>query len=152
MINNRKNINQSVAPKPICISFLFAIDNLDNLSWPSTLVHLRNCLTFENPCFPDPGLIDPIDLIKFILRRIHKESLLKGAINPPKFFTNPDNNQTIFNHQLALQAYTLCLNNYKSCISDCFFGTYEITKFCSVCQKKKFYFQHLELIHLLNLV
>ena len=115
MIKNRNYINQNAAPKPICSSFLFAIDNLDSPTWPSTLVHLRNCLTFENSCFPDPGLIEPIDLIKFILRRIHKESLLKGAINPPEFFTNPDNNQTIFNHQLALQAYTLCLNNYKSC-------------------------------------
>jgi NIMA (never in mitosis gene a)-related kinase len=142
MIKNRNNINQKGAPKPICSSFLFAIDNLDSLTWPSTLVHLRNCLTFENSCFPDPGLIEPIDLIKFILRRIHKESLVKGVNNPPEFFTNPDNNQTIFNHQLALQAYSLCLNNYKSCISDCFFGTYEITKFCTVCQKKKFYFQN----------
>ena len=95
-----------MAKRPICNTFLLAIDNIDNLTWTSILILLRNSLTFENPSFPDPGLIDPIDLIKFILRRMHKETLVKENNNPPVIISNPDNNPSVFNYQLALQAYS----------------------------------------------
>ena len=143
ILKNRAFLNQTMAKRPICNTFLLAIDNIDNLTWTSILILLRNSLTFENPSFPDPGLIDPIDLIKFILRRMHKETLVKENNNPPVIISNPDNNPSVFNYQLALQAYSQSLINfYKSCISDYFFGTYEITKFCNLCKKKRFYFQN----------
>ena len=46
-------------------SFLYAIENMNNYyNWPSEgLANLREILTYENASFPDPGLIDPIDLV-----------------------------------------------------------------------------------------
>ena len=70
----RKNfnlINQNMAQRPISISFLYEIDNMEKNDWPNHLIFLREILTFNNSSFPDPGIIDPIDLALFILKRIH---------------------------------------------------------------------------------
>ena len=144
MKSNNQIINNTAGERPISSSFLFAIGNMDNYkNWPLNLVTLREILTYENPGFPDPGKIDPIDLVKFILQRFHKESVVNTNINAAfPYISTVDNNPSILNYQLTLQNYLVTLQNVKSCVSDLFFGTYEIIKFCNNCKKKKVYFQN----------
>ena len=144
MINSSQMIKSSPTERPISNSFLYAIENMNNYNnWPSEgLVILREILTFENPSFPDPGLIDPIDLVKFILERFHKESLINKNPNYSNPYIFTGDIPSILNFQQTLQNYLFTLQNYKSCVVDFFFGAYEIAKFCTVCQKQKFYFQN----------
>ena len=144
MINSSQMIKSSPTERPISNSFLYAIENMNNYNnWPSEgLVILREILTFENPSFPDPGLIDPIDLVKFILERFHKESLINKNPNYSNPYIFTGDIPSILNFQQTLQNYLFTLQNYKSCVVDFFFGAYEIAKFCTACQKQKFYFQN----------
>ena len=144
MINSSQMIKSSLTEKPISNSFVYAVENMNNYNnWPSEgLVILREILTFENPSFPDPGLIDPIDLVKFILERFHKESLINKNQNYSNPYIFTGDIPSVLNFQQTLQNYLFTLQNYKSCVVDFFFGAYEIAKFCTVCQKQKFYFQN----------
>ena len=93
------------------------------------LNNIREILTYENPCFPDPGIINPIDLIHFMLIRFHKESITNGNITPenPYFYT-PDNSPLMLNYQQTLNDYLAFFQNYKSCVSDFFFWNLSINK------------------------
>ena len=144
MKKNSTFIIQTMAQRPISRSFLFAIDNMDNNDWPNHLVTLREILTFNNSSFPDPGIIDPLDLMKFILKCMHKESLSNKSITPPDnaYIFTPYNFTAKINYQETLNKYLNDFSVYKSCISDFFFGTYEITKFCCNCGVKSFSFQN----------
>ena len=144
-MKGKSQIINSSLDKPISNSFLYAIGSMDNYqNWPLQLATLREILTYENPGFPDPGKIDPIDLVRFILERFHKESILnKNTINGDNpYISTPDNNPSICNYQSTLQNYFVAFKNCISCVSDLFFGTYEIIKYCNNCKNKKFYFQN----------
>ena len=147
MKKNQQHINQNLAKMPISNSFLYAIGNMDNNTWINDLANLREILTFENSTFPDPGLIDAKDLINFILKRIHKETIINKTINADNpYIITLDNVPSTYNYQQALQYYLSIFSKYTSCISDLFFGTYEITKSCINCRNKKYYFQNFFLI------
>ena len=143
MKNNKNILKMYLKQKPISNSFMFAIKYFDSINWPSKLDILRDILTFENSCFPEPGLIDPIDLISFILKRIHKETILNNNMNSNNpYIIFPDNNPSALYYQQSLQNYLMAFQNYKSCIADFFFGTFHIIKLCSICKKNKFYFRN----------
>ena len=144
MKKNSKFIFETMGQRPISRSFLYAIDNMDKDDWPNHLVILREILTFNNSSFPDPGIIDPIDLVKFILKRMHQERLSNKSTSVsdnPYIFT-PNDFSAKRNYQETLKQYFNDFQVHKSCISDYFFGTYEITKVCCNCQSKSFYFQN----------
>ena len=143
MMQNKNFINQTLTERPISNSFLYAIEKMNQASWPNELNTIRDILTYENSGFPEPGLIAPFDLIKFILERFHKESLINKSplLNNP-YILATDNNSPALQFQQALNNYLMVLKNYKSCVSDFFFGTFAITKFCTSCKSKKFYFQN----------
>ena len=143
MKRNKDFIKQTAKIRPISRSFNYAISKMDNNDWPNELNNIREILTYENPCFPDPGIINPIDLIHFMLIRFHKESITNGNITPenPYFYT-PDNSPSMLNYQQSLNDYLAFFQNYKSCVSDFFFGTYQLTKFSNKCKNKKFIFKN----------
>ena len=141
-IKDNNQIKNQLQIRPISNSLLYAIKKLNKNKWPSYLNTLRDILTYENPCFPDPGLIEPIDLIKFILKRMHKESILNKYINSDNPYIIIPDNPSILNYQNSLQNYLNVFQNYKSCVSDFFFGTYEIIKLCNSCNTKRYYFKN----------
>lgn len=143
LIKNKNFIKQTSVERPICRSFTYSISRMDNNNWPNELNNLRNILTFENPSLSDPEEMDPIELLKFILIRIHKETTINPNITPeiPYFYT-PDNSPSILSRQQSFMNYGQFCINYKSCIADFFFGTYEIVRFCNNCKKQKFYFSN----------
>lgn len=144
MKSNSAIINSTMNERTISNSFLYAIGKMDFYNnWPLELVNLREILTFSNPSFPDPGMIDPIDLLIFILKSFHNESIIKNINNSNNLYiSTPDNTPSIINYQQTFQNYFSIFQNFKSCVSNLFCGTYEITKFCCSCKRKKFYFQN----------
>ena len=131
-------IKSSVTERPIFTTLLLASEKIDGNDWLYQLNDIRDVLIFQNPCLTDPGEIDPIDLLKFILERMHKESRLNNNIRElPYLCTNIN-----INYSNALNEYLTLFRNYQSFVSDCFFGTYEITKLCYCCKRKSFYFQN----------
>ena len=138
LLKNSKFIQSNATLRPISYSFIYAIENLNNNNWTSNLNTLRDILTYNNSSFIDPGIIDPIELIRYILENIHKETSNDKANKYPYLFTIDNNN--IINQQQSLQNYLMNFGNYKSCICDYFFGTIETIKFCLSCKKNKFYY------------
>ena len=140
LLKNKNYIQNNIASKPISCSFIYAIDKMNGNNWAAELNTLRDILTFNNSGFIDPGVIDPIELIKFILESIHKETSNDNANKNPYLFTIDNNN--IINKQLSLQNYLMNFGNYKSCICDFFFGTIETIKLCLSCKKQRFYYSN----------
>ena len=141
ILKNKSFIQSNIQSKPISSSFIFAIEKMNgNKNWSSDLNTIRDILTFNNSGFIDPGVIDPVEIIKFILESIHKETSKDTANKNPYLFTIDNNN--IINQQMSLQNYLMLFGKTKSCICDLFFGTIETIKFCSTCRKHKFYYNN----------
>ena len=115
-------LNQDLGNKPISNSFTYYLTNISNPNQEEILNSLREILTYENSTFPDPGQIDPADLIKFILQRIHLE-------------TNTGTNKSINIIGNSIQNYLQNLQFSKSCILDFFFGTLQKKTFCNTCKQ-----------------
>ena len=116
------NISQQLEQKPISNSFTYYTSNLSLPNQEEVLKNLRDVLTYENSSFPDPGQIDPIDIIKYILKKIHLE-------------TNTGTLQNIDIYGNSIQNYLQNLQYIKSCILDFFFGTFQTDTTCFTCKQ-----------------
>ena len=127
--------------KPISRTFSYAlsfINNYNNLY--NYLQKIRDELVAGNPCFLDPGEIEPKDLIAFILKKLHFENN-NATETYPKLFCG-DNDKEIFNKKMIFNKYmTYFKNFFKSFISGLFFGHFEINKKCLTCNQMRFYFE-----------
>ena len=119
----RSNLSQQLALKPIVNSFLYFLANITNINQEEILGGVRDILTYNNPSFPDPGTIDPVDILKYMIESIFRETN-----------TGTYQNFEIFGNNFPM--YLQNLSMVKSCILDYFFGTYEITKFCNTCKQR----------------
>ena len=140
ILKNINYIRSNIAIKPISSSFIYAIEKMNGNNWASDLNILRDILTYNNSSFIDPGIIDPIELIRYILENIHIETSNDKCNKNPYLFTVDSN--IIINQQQSLQNYLMNFGRYKSCICDFFFGTMETIKLCLTCQKNKFYYSN----------
>ena len=116
-------LNQQALQKPIVNSFLYFLMNIQNVNQGEVLSALRDILIYNNSSFPDPGTIDPIDILKFLIQKIFLE-------------TNTGTQKSFYIYCNNLQMYTQNLSVVKSCILDYYFGTYEIIKFCNSCKQR----------------
>jgi len=125
---------------PISSVFLYAFENFNYNNCNEILCAIRDILTFQNPNFEDPGEIEPKYLIEYIIKKIHVENN-KTPSHFSRLVTR-DEDPDLFNRQKIIEKYQLNFtNDFKSRISDNFFGTMEIIKACSKCQKQRFYFE-----------
>ena len=120
--SQRANLSQQLEKKSVSNSFLYFISNLSNPNQEQVLKSLRDVLTFENSSFPDPGQIDPIDIINFMIKKIHLE-------------TNTGSLNNIYIYGNSLQNYLQNLQFIKSCILDFFFGAFQIDTLCFTCKQ-----------------
>ena len=120
--SQKGNISQQLEQKPISNSFTYYTSNLSLPNQEEVLKNLRDVLTYENSSFPDPGQIDPIDIIKYILKKIHLE-------------TNTGTLQNIDIYGNSIQNYLQNLQYIKSCILDFFFGTFQTDTTCFTCKQ-----------------
>ena len=96
----------------------------------------KTILSQENPLFQGIQANDSKDLINFLLERLHKE--LNAAKNEEygNYNINQLNEMEVLNN--FLQEFQ---NNYKSIISDLFYGVLETKSQCCGCKNIKYNFQ-----------
>ena len=116
-------LSQQLLQKPIVNSFIFYLSSITNINQEEVLSGLRDILIYNNSCFPDPGIIDPIDILKFLLEKIFYETNT-GTMKNFNIYGN--------NFQIYLQN----LSFIKSCILDYYFGTFETIRFCNTCKQR----------------
>ena len=98
-------------------------------------------MTFNNTCFSEPGEIEPIDLIEYIIKALHIEN--NKIMNNKIRLYSKDNDPSIFIKEESFNKFLLTFKSiFKSFISDLFFGGFEITKLCYTCKKQRFYFEN----------
>ena len=126
--------------EPISSSFLLAYNNRNNNNFTFIINQLRNILTYYNSSFEDPGEIEPVELIHFILEQIHIENN-KTHIKYARLYTM-ENDNDIFNGEKIFKKYSKYFKDcFRSCISDNFFGTFKIKKKCLNCKRERYYFE-----------
>ena len=124
---------------PISSIFLYAFDNFNNNNWNQILYIIRDGLTYENFNFEDPGEIEPLYLINYIIKKLHTENN-KVPSHISRLVTR-DEDPDLFDRNKIIEKYQYNFTNeFKSRISDNFFGTMEIIKTCEKCQRPRFYF------------
>ena len=138
--NINYNDKETQSKKPISSIFLYAFDNFKKNDCKKILCGIRDILTYQNLNFEDPGEIEPLDLIIYIIKKLHAENN-KVPSQISRLITR-DEDPDLFNRQKIIEKYEFNFtNDFKSRISDNFFGTMEIIKKCSQCQKQRFYFE-----------
>ena len=141
--NQQRNdyITKNSGNYPISCIFIAAYNSIGNPKWRDTINCFRDALTFQNPSFPDLGEIEPVKLFKYII-----EQLLKECNN----ISQPINNNKLNQQNLIdfdqTQAFNKFLNyfqnNFKSFISDNFFGVKKLIRTCTSCNRSYFLFEY----------
>lgn len=141
--NINYNDQEIKSKKPISTTFLYAFDNFSNNGNNNSnkiLCDIRDILTFQNSNFEDPGEIEPENLINYVIRKIHIE-INKAPSHFSRLVTR-DEDPDLFDRQKIIQKYQYNFtNDFKSRISDNFFGTMEIVKQCLKCNNPRYYFE-----------
>ena len=133
-----------IAQKPITFTFDLALKNIinpTNAGYP-IIFQIRDILTFNNSKFIDPGEIDCLDLIDYIIQILFMENNHNATCRSPYLFTE-ENDECSFNRQQIMQKYLFNFNNFfKSFVSNYFFGTFELNRTCTKCQQRRTFFEN----------
>ena len=103
--------------------------NLDKRFYPPE--NFKNVISEMNPLFKGVAANDPKDLILFLLENIHKELNIHKSNNNNNNFPINNNNNFIEEYNNFKQSY---ISQYKSIISDEFYGYNNIITTCNNCQ------------------
>ena len=136
---NKTNLSQD-SNKKISNSILYALNNQNSNNWSYQLQILRDVLTFNNNSFIDPGEINPIDLIEYIIKSLHIENN-RIKHNYSKLFSLDEDPDILDKEKIQKKFLANFAELFKSFISDLFYGSLEITKLCRVCNIPKFYYE-----------
>ena len=140
MNNNSSIINSNYAVRPIFATLISSLKKINDNNWATQLNDIRDVLLFQNPCLTDPGEMDPIDLLQFMLESMHKESRPNNNVNDKPYFTTQENKINDFSNTLNI--YMNSFNSYKSFVSDCFCGTHQVTRSCPFCRNRTVLFHN----------
>ena len=108
--------------------------NKTNQSFPPE--DFKTTLSKENPLFQGIQANDSKDLINFLLERLHQE--LNNPINNNIDYTYVNQLNEMESLKCFLQEFQ---QNYRSIISDLFYGILETKSKCTMCQNIKYNFQ-----------
>jgi hypothetical protein len=133
-----------MAEKPITCSVDVALKNIinpTNAGYP-ILFQMRDILTFNNSKFIDPGEIDCLDLLDYIIQYLFMETNHNSTCRSPYLYTE-ENDECSFNREAIMQKYLFNFNNFfKSFVSNYFFGTFELNRTCSKCTRTRTFFEN----------
>jgi NIMA (never in mitosis gene a)-related kinase len=135
---------QMIAKKPITCTLDLAFKNMLQPTTPGypIIFQIRDLLTFNNSKFIDPGEIDCLDLIDYIIQILFMESNHNVTCKSPYLFTE-ENDQSTFNREAIMSKYLLNFNNFfKSFVSHSFFGTFELNRICTICKQRRTFFEN----------
>ena len=147
--NNEKYVTDNSVTKNITFAYLYAINALKgiiNEDWNNSLCNIRNIISKKNNIFEGNKEIDPRFVLSFLLGKIHQElnqaqsnynnpfeSLFAGELNEDKI-NMPNNSIDYSNKSGCLNLFANYFNqNYKSVISDYFYGSIKLKTACKKC-------------------
>ena len=141
-----QQLKQYYITHPITCSFDLAMKNMliPNPNSPSyPVIHqLRDILTFNDSTLIDPGEIDCIDLIKYIIKKFFLETNHNPKCVTPNLYSQEDDLDT-FNRENMIKKYLSNFNDcFKSFISHYFFGTFETNRTCTQCKQNRTFFEN----------
>ena len=138
------NLPQNYENIPVTCTFNLALKQMivpNNTSFP--VIHqIRDILTFNNSNFVDPGEIDCVDLVDYIISQLLMEMNHNKNCKSAYLYTEESDPDT-YNRDVLLQKYLLNFNNcFKSFVSNYFFGTFEVNRMCGQCKQKRTFFEN----------
>ena len=141
----KKSLSQSeLIKKPITYTFDLALNHImgvDIVAFP-TINQIRDILTYNNPSFPNPGEIDCLDLIEYIINSLFVENNSNECCKSPFIFTE-ENDECTLNRENILKKYLLNFNNFfKSFVSNYFYGTFVFVRRCTQCDRIRTFFEN----------
>ena len=135
---------QMIPTIPITYTLNLALNNMlvpNNNSYP-IINNIRDILTFNNSTLIDPGEIECMELINYIITKSFMETNHNKNVSNPNLYTEETDNDT-FNRDAIMKKYLLNFQNcFKSFISNFFFGTFEINRLCSNCNQLRTFFEN----------
>ena len=138
------NDQLKMAQKPITYSFDLALKNIinpTNVGYP-IIFQIRDILTFNNSKFIDPGEIDCLDLLDYIIQILFMENNHNPTCRSPYLFTD-ESDQCSFNRQDIIEKYLFNFDNFfKSFVSNYFFGTFELKRICTNCNQTRTFLEN----------
>lgn len=138
------NDQLKMAQKPITYSFDLALKNIinpTNVGYP-IIFQIRDILTFNNSKFIDPGEIDCLDLLDYIIQFLFMENNHNSTCRSPYLFTD-ESDQCSFNRQDIIEKYLFNFDNFfKSFVSNYFFGTFELKRICTNCNQTRTFLEN----------
>ena len=117
---------------------LINLHDVNNMNKSYSPNYFKTIISQENQLFEGKKANDSKDLINFLIERLHKE------LNIIQTKNNDNNNYNInqLNENEVLQLFLQDFkNNYRSIISDLFYGVLETKTKCGGCQNIKYNFQ-----------
>ena len=136
--------NEGLQNIPLTCTFDLALNQMtvpNTTSFP-IINQIRDILTFNNSNFNDPGEIDCIDLVDYIITRLFMETNHNKECKSPYLYTEESDPDT-YNRGGLLQKYLLNLQNFfKSYVSNLFFGHFEVNRKCLQCNQVRTFFEN----------
>ena len=129
---------------PITCLLYLALDNMskpENTRYP-IIFKIRDILAYYNSKFLGPGEIDCLDLIDYIIQNLFMETNQQTFCRS-SYLSTEENNMDSLNRNTILNEYKQNYsNNFKSFVSDDFFGTFELNRICNQCAQRRTSFEN----------
>ena len=128
---------------PITCTLKLALDNILELKKENDIIfHIRDILIWYNSKFIDPGEINCLDLIDYIIKNLFLENNHNTSYKSAYLFTQ-ENDQVCLDFNKALEKYKSNIAEYfKSFVSNYFFGSFEIQRQCTQCNRLRTFFEN----------
>ena len=135
---------QEAEKMPITFSISLALKNilpLINIKYP-TIFDIREILAYYNSKFIAPGEIDCLDLIDYIIQNLFMETNHQTFCGSCHLFFEENDMDTLNRNTILNKYKQKYSNNFKSFVSDDFFGTFELNRICNQCALQRTFFEN----------
>ena len=135
---------EKIEKMPITHSLDLAMENIlipSNTGYP-IILQIRDILTSHNSKFTDPGEIDCLDLIDYIIQNLLLENNHNSNNRSAHIFTLENDANSINRTDMLNQYFFKFSNSFKSFVSNNFFGTFEFNRICTQCCQRRTFFEN----------
>ena len=138
------SLPETIINHPISYSLLLAKQNMliqVNASFP-IINHIRDILIYNNSTFPDPGEIECIDLLDFIIKKVFIESNQNKNCVSSNLYTEENDIDTYNRDTIFRKYYKNFSNFFGTFVADLFFGIFELNRICLQCKTNRTFFEN----------
>ena len=112
-----------------------------NASFP-IINHIRDILIYNNSTFPDPGEIECIDLLDFVIKKVFIESNQNKNCVSSNLYTGENDIDTYNRDTIFRKYYKNFSNFFGTFVADLFFGIFELNRICLQCKANRTFFEN----------